>query len=57
MEISTGKILEEFLSSVCFTPETGRLIDLSAGQKPTTQGQIYTGVAYQEDSECSSVAK
>jgi hypothetical protein len=34
-------------------PDTRRLIYLSAGQYHKTQGQIYTGDAYQEDSECS----
>jgi hypothetical protein len=38
--------------SVCFPSETGRQVHLSAGQ-PTTQGQIYTAGAYQEDTECS----
>ena len=38
--------------SVCFPTDTGRQIHLSAGQKPETQGQIYTGVAYQDDVEC-----
>ena len=33
--------------SVCFPPDTGRLIHLSAGQKPKPEGLIYTGVAYQ----------
>ena len=39
-------------ASVCFIPDTGRGIHISAGQ-PATQGQIYTGVSYLEDSECS----
>ena len=43
--------------SVCFPPNTGKVIHLSAGQYPKTQGQIDTGVAYQEDNECSSVAE
>ena len=43
--------------SVCFPPETGRLIHLSAGQYTKTLGKIYTAVAYQEDSECSWVAE
>ena len=33
--------------------DTGRQIYLSAGQLPKTQGQIYTGVAYQYNLECS----
>ena len=37
--------------SVCFPTDTGRQIHLSAGQ-----GQIYTGVAYQDDTEYSRVA-
>jgi hypothetical protein len=32
MERSTGKILVEKPGSVCFPPDTGRLIHLSAGQ-------------------------
>jgi hypothetical protein len=39
--------------SVCFPIDTGRLIHLSAGQLPKTQGQIYNGVAYQDNIECS----
>ena len=38
---------------VCFPSDTGRLIHLSAGQQPKTQGQMHTGVAYQDDIECS----
>jgi hypothetical protein len=36
--------------SICFLPDTGRLIPLSVGKYPKTHGQIYTGVVYQEDS-------
>ena len=39
--------------SVCFPTDTGGGIHLSAEHQPKTQGQIYTGVVYQEDSECS----
>ena len=39
--------------SVCFPTDTGRQIQLSAGQKPKTQGQIFPGVAYQDEIECS----
>jgi hypothetical protein len=56
MELSTGKILEKNLV-VCFPPDTGIWIHLSAGQQPKTQVQIYTGIAYQEDRECSWVAE
>ena len=42
MELSTGKILEENLVQSAFYQ---------------TQSQIYTGVAYQEDSESSCVAE
>jgi hypothetical protein len=53
MQLSTGRILEENLVQSSFHQTLGDLIHLLAGQKPKTQGQIYTGVAYQEDSECS----
>jgi hypothetical protein len=46
--LSTGKILEENL--VQFPTNTG---SVSAGQYPKTQAQIYTGVVYQDDIECS----
>jgi hypothetical protein len=39
--------------SVWFPPDTRGLINLSAKQSSKTQGKIYTGVAYQKDSECS----
>ena len=39
--------------SVCFPTDTGRQIHLLAGHLPKTQGQIYTGVAYQDNIECS----
>ena len=45
MELSTCKILEEYLVQTAFH-QTLRTIT-------KTQGQIYTVVAYQEDSECS----
>ena len=41
------------LCLVCFPTDTGRQIHLSAGQLPKTQGQMYAGVAYQDDIECS----
>ena len=43
------------LGSVCFPTDTGRQIHLSA--LPKTQGQIYTGVAYQDGIEFSWVAE
>ena len=43
--------------SVCFPTDTRRPIHLSAWQQPKTQGQIYTGFAYQDNIECSWVAE
>jgi hypothetical protein len=40
IELGKGKIL-------------GDKMYLSGGEKPKTQGQLYTGVAYQDDIECS----
>jgi hypothetical protein len=43
MEFNTGGIVEE------------NLVHLSADNNPTTQGQIYTGVPYQEDGDSGRV--
>jgi hypothetical protein len=43
LELSTDKILEED--------------EITFQQANKTQSQIYSGVAYQEDSECSRVAE
>ena len=42
--------------SVCLPPGTGEINSLLSRSRTSTQGYIYTGVAYQ-DSECSGVAE
>jgi hypothetical protein len=51
MELSTGKILEENLVSA-FRQTLGNEFTFLQ-ENNLKQDQIYTGVAYQEDRECS----
>ena len=55
MELSTGKILEENLVQTAFHQTLGDEFTFQQDNN-LKQGQIYTGVAYQDDIECSRVA-
>ena len=47
MALSTGKILEEILVQSAFHQTLGDEFTFQQDNKPKSQGQIYTGVAYQ----------
>jgi hypothetical protein len=54
LELSTGKILEENLVYTAFRQTLGDEFTIQQDNNlPKAQGLIYTGVAYQEDSEYS----
>jgi hypothetical protein len=53
MEISTGKILEENLVQSAFHQTLGDEFTFQQDNNLKQQSQIYTEVAYQEDSEIS----
>ena len=53
IELSTGKILEENLVQSAFHQTLGDEFTFLQDNNQKTQGQIYTAVAYQEDTEYS----
>ena len=53
MELSTGKIPEENPVQSAFHQTLGDEFTFQQDNNLKTQGRIYTGVAYQEASECS----
>ena len=49
IELSTGKILEENLVQSAFKQTLGDKFTFQQDNNLKTQGQIYTGVAYQDE--------
>ena len=53
IKLSTGNILEENLVQSAFQQTLGDKCTFQQDNNRKQKGQIYTGVAYQDDIECS----